>query len=405
MEYVFCKPKSGEDYEALYQMMDASFGDEDVRGITRRFVENHSDMGDEKIFMVKKGTEVAAGLLLLPQTWVIDGTEVKVAEMGCVGTRPEHRRQRLQWILNDKFDSYAREHGYDLCVLAGIPYFYRQFGYQYAIELNFAAEIDIKKIPETEPVLRRGKITESDTAKMDAILRKTQQRYFVKSSRSPEVWKMQQDTGTYGGEPFEGVALTRGDDLVGYYRYVADTMDSNLYIRELGFSENVSVEQVICTLKKHAEEIGLKKIKTGLASVDPINLRLLELGATGNKPYAWQIKPLNLFGLMEKMKPAFEKRIAGSKFKGLTKELSFNFFKFAVNMVIVEGKIQKMEKYHGEESRNLGINPYAFIQMLVGYKEWRELAEAYPDFWVRDGLDDLVDVMFPKGSGYIHYTY
>ena len=216
---------------------------------------------------------------------------------------------------------------------------------------------------------------------------------------------MQQDTGTYGGEPFEGMALTREEDLVGYYRYVADSKDSNLYIRELGFCENVSVEEVICTLKKHAEEIGINKIKTGLASVDPINLRLMELGATGNKPYAWQIKPLNLFGFMEKMKPAFEKRIAGSKFKGLTKELSFNFFKFAVKMVVVDGKIQKMEKYHGEESRNLGFNPYAFIQMLVGYKEWRELAEAYPDFWVRDGLDDLVDVMFPKGSGYIHYTY
>ena len=196
MEYLFYKPKSEEDYEALYKMMDASFEDEDVRGITRRFVENHPDMGNENFFMVKKGDEVAAGLLLLPQTWIIDGVEIKVAEMGCVGTRPEHRRKRLQEILNDKFDSYAKENGYDLCALAGIPYFYRQFGYQYAIELNFSAEIDAKKIPDTEPVLQRREITESDTPKMDAILRSTQQRYFVKSTRTNGVWKMQQDTGT-----------------------------------------------------------------------------------------------------------------------------------------------------------------------------------------------------------------
>ena len=405
MEYVFCKPKSYEDYEALYKMMDVSFGDEDVRGITRRFVEKHPEMSHENIFMVKKGDEVAAGLLLLPQTWIIEGVEVKVAEMGCVGTRPEHRRQRLQWILNEEFDSYAKENGYDLCVLAGIPYFYRQFGYQYAVELNFSAEIGIEKIPDNESLLQRREITKSDTPIMATILRDTQQRYFVKSTRTSGVWKMQQDTCTYGGESFEGMGLIKDSILVGYYRYVVDSKNSTLYIRELSISEEVSVEEIIGTLKKHAEETGSRKIKTGLASVDPINLHLRELGATVNKPYAWQIKPLDLFGLMKKMKPVFEKRIAESQFTDLTKELAFNFFKFAVKVEFVDGKIQKMEKYYEEESRNLGFNPYAFIQMLVGYKGWRELAEAYPDFWVRDNLDDLVDVLFPKGSGYIHYTY
>ena len=405
MEYVFCKPESAEDFEALYKMMDVSFGDEDVRGITKRFVEKHPDMGNESFFMIKKGDEVAAGLLLLPQIWVIDGVEVKVAEMGCVGTRPEHRRQRLQWILNEEFDSYARENNYDLCVLAGIPYFYRQFGYQYAVELNYSTEIDTEKIPTTESVVQRGEIKEEYVPKMDEILRNTQQNYFVKSKRTSGVWKMQQDTGTYGGEPFEGIALLKEGVLVGYYRYVVDKKNSTLYIRELGVNEELSVAEVSGVLKKHAEENELSKIKTALAHVDPISLHLKQLGAKVNKPYAWQIKPLDLFRLMVKMKPAFEKRLAESQFKGLTRELAFNFFKFAVKMAIVDGKIQDMEKYYGEESRNLGFNPYAFIQMLLGYKGWREQAEAYPDFGVRDNLDDIVDVLFPKGAGYIHYTY
>ena len=64
-----------------------------------------------------------------------------------------------------------------------------------------------------------------------------------------------------------------------------------------------------------------------------------------------------------------------------------------------------MEKYYGEEKRTLGFNPYAFIQMIMGYKNREDLTSAYPDFWVRDGLDELIDVMFPKKHGYIHYTY
>ena len=193
--------------------------------------------------------------------------------------------------------------------------------------------------------------------------------------------------------------------MVGYYRYIIDKKKSTLYIRELGVIEELSLAEVSGVLKKHAEENELSIIKTALAHVDPISFHLKQLGAKVNKPYAWQIKPLDLFTLMEKMTPAFEKRLAESQFKGLTRELSFNFFKFAVKMAIVDGKIQDMEKYYGEESRNLGFNPNAFIQMLLGYKGWREQAEAYPDFWVKDNLDDLVDVLFPKGAGHIHYTY
>lgn len=404
MEYTFCKPESADDYEDLYKLMDSAFGDEDVRGITRRFAENHPEMSNEDFFMVKKGNEVAAGLILLPQKWVIDGVEVKVAEMGCVGTRPEHRRKRLQWILNDQFDSYARENGFDLCVLAGIPYFYRQFGYQYAVDLDIATQIECKKIPKNDSNLMRRKPLEADISQMDKILRKTQEEYFVKSIRTPEIWRMQEETGTYGGDVFKSTVLGREGELVGYYRYVIDDKNSTLYVRELGYI-GASVEEVASSFRRHAEEKGLAKIKTAVAHIDPISVYLRKLGATVNRAYAWQIKPLDLFGLMDKMRPAFEKRIVESQFKGLTKVLRFNFFKFAVKMEIENGAIKNMEKYYNEEKRTLGFNPYAFIQLITGYRSWKELTKAYPDFWVRENLGDLIDVMFPTGPGYIHYAY
>lgn len=405
MEYDFCKPVTENDFEDLYKLMDAAFGDEDVRGITKRFIENHPEMTEKHFFMIRQSEKVVAGLLLLPQTWVIDGVEVRVAEMGCVGTHPEHRRKRLQWILNDKFDEYARQNDYDLCVLAGIPYFYRQFGYQYAVGLDYSTIIEIEKLPDCDSEITGRKTTVEDIQLMDQILTQTQEKYFVKSLRSRGIWEMQQKTGTYGGDFNQGMSLTSNEKLVGYYRYVEDKEKSTLYVRELGYKENISEETIAGILKKHAKSLGVVKIKMATAHMDIFNLYLKKLGAELNKPYAWQIKPLDLYGLMQKMKPAFEKRLAGSQFKGLTKTLSFNFFKFAVKMEIEGGVIKHMKKYYGEEKRTLGFNPYAFIQLILGYKDWQELANAYPDFWVRDGLDDLVDVLFPKAAGYIHYTY
>ncbi len=405
MEYMFLKPTSENDYEDLYKLMDAAFGDEDVRGITKRFVEYHPEMKNEHFFMLKKGQQVVAGLLLLPQTWEIDGVKVKVAEMGCVGTDPAYRRKRLQWILNDKFDDYARENGFDLCVLAGIPYFYRQFGYQYAVGLDYSAIIDAETIPEYDSNIEVRSTQSADIPELDGIFRKTQENYFVKSLRSKGIWEMQHKTGTYGGDLFQGMSIIEKGKLIGYYRYVEDKEKSTLYIRELGFNEKGSVEKIGTLMKKHAVEKGLMKVKTAIAHLDPLSEYLKNLGAKTNTPYAWQIKPLDLCRLMQKMKPAFERRLVESQFKGLTKTLAFNFFKFAVRMEIEDGTIKNIEKYYGEESRTLGFNPYAYIQLIMGYKDWRELANAYSDFWVRDGLDDLMDVMFPKGSGYIHYTY
>lgn len=405
MEYTFCKPTNEGDYEALYKMMDSAFGDEDVRGITSRFSKHHPEMTDEHFFMMKYGDEVAAGLVLLPQKWILDGVELKVAEMGCVGTDPQHRRKRLQWTLNDEFDSYARENGFDLCVLAGIPFFYRQFGYQYAVELDYSTEIEVERILQTQNRVTSRRTTSGDNKRLQKILDQTQSRYLVHSVRTPSIWRMHHETETYGGEPYREMTLEKNGEIVGYYRYVEDGKNSTLNVRELGYNKQVKGDEITTVLAQHAQKMEATKLKSSLSHEDEMSQHLIGLGAKVNNPYAWQVKPLDLFRLLEKLKPAFERRILASKFKGLSETLVFNFFKFAVRMEVRDGVIIEMEKYYGEEKRTLGMNPYAFIQMIMGYKARQQLQDAYSDFWVRDGLDELIDIMFPRKPGYIHYTY
>lgn len=404
-DYTFAKPETDEDYEALYRVMDAAFGDEDVRSITRRFVEHHPGMGREHVFMVKHDDNTVAGLLLIPQIWRLGEVELKVAEMGCVGTDPEHRRKGVQWILNNEFDKYAMEQGFDLCVLAGIPYFYRQFGYQYAIELDYSTEINLEKIPENESEIQVEDFSEEHIEKADMFLRKAQEGYLVHSVRTEGIWEMQQKTGTYGGEPFQAASLHRGGEFVGYYRYVVDNKKGTLYIRELGIDENVPVGDLAGVIKKHASGMDLTGIKTGLPHQDEVNRYLISLGAKTNRPYAWQVKILDLTNFLTKLRPVLEHRIEDSEFKGVNKDLVLNFWKFTVSMKIVEGKIVSIEKVQGEKDRTIGLNPDAFIMMVFGYKSRVELEKMYPDFWVRGDLGGLMGVMFSKQSSYIHYCY
>lgn len=405
MEYTFSKPETDEDYEALYMVMDAVFGDEDVRSITRRFVEHHPEMNKEHFFVVKHGNRAVAGLLLVPQVWKLGEVELKVAEMGCVGTDPEHRRKGVQWILNNEFDKYSRENGFDLCALAGIPYFYRQFGYQYAVELDYSTELKVEELPEMDTGIKVEKFEETHIDVADEILRKTQERYLVKSVRTKGIWRMQQTTGTYGGEPYEADVFTREEEIAGYCRYVIDEEKKTINIKELGISENASAEEIAAAIRKQASEKGLTELKTGLSHMDEFSRYLISRGAKTNRPYAWQVKIIDLPGYISKIKPVLEQRIENSEYMGLSRDITINFWKYAVKMKIEEGKIVSIERTFGEKDRTIGLNPYAFMKLALGYKSRMELEKMYPDFRVQGDLGGLIDVMFPKQSSYIHYSY
>jgi len=405
MEYTFSKPGTDEDYETLYKVMDAAFGDEDVRSITRRFVEHHPEMTNEHFFVVKHGDRAVAGLLLVPQVWRLGEVELKVAEMGCVGTDPEHRRKGVQRILNNEFDKYTRENGFDLCALAGIPYFYRQFGYQYAVELDYSTELKVEELPEMDTGINVEKFEETHIEVADEILRKTQERYFVRSVRTKGIWRMHQTTGTYGGESYEAMVFTRGGKIAGYYRYVVDEEKKTMNIKELGISENVSVEEIAAAIRRQASEKGLTELKTGLSHMDEFSRYLITRGATTNRPYAWQVKIVDLPGFISKIKPVLEQRIENSEYMGLSRDITINFWKYAVKMKMEEGKIVSIERAFGEKDRTIGLNPYVFMKLALGYKSRMELEKMYPDFRVRGDLGGLIDVMFPKQSSYIHYSY
>jgi predicted acetyltransferase len=400
-EYRFHHPETKDDDEQLYEVMRRSFPDEDVVAIVRRFAEHHPEMTDTDYFMVKQGDEAVAGLVLIPQRWSIDGVEIKVAEMGCVGTVPEHRRKGVQWILNNEFDEYAKSKGYDMCVLAGIPYFYRQFGYQYAVELDYETTIEPEKLPMETHLVSRG-FKEEDMLEVQSLLEHIQSRYLVHSIRTPAIWKMQQETGTYGAEPFKAMAVLDGEKLVGYYRWWAEERLFN--IKELALKDEAYLEDIAACIRKEAMKQGAEKIKTKLSHEDAFSKYLIERGAMKNKPYGWQIKLLDPRSFLEKLGPVFEKRVAESEFNGLTKELHMNFWKYKIKLGFKEGKLVSVE-HVSEAKRVLGMNPYASIQLFLGFRSREDLDYAYPDFYIRGRNEALIDVLFPRKPGYIHYCY
>jgi predicted N-acetyltransferase YhbS len=284
--YVVHKPSTRDDLEQVYELMRVVFPDEKVDALIRRLLDHYPETTVDHVFSVRSSGETVAALVMIPQTWVLDGVELRVAEMGCVATRPDHRRRGLQRMLNEAFDRYASEGGFDLCALAGIPYFYRQFGYEYAVDLDHSTTLDADRIPEAEGSLEARPFSEDDVEAASAMLDEAQSRYHVSCPRTIGVWLMQHRTGHYNGEPFKAVALTTGGELKAYVRYSVDASNGVLVLKEAGLESPWYSEQVLAYIGAACKAYGLKKVNSRQFYRDEPTRTMVELGGVSVTPYA-----------------------------------------------------------------------------------------------------------------------
>ena len=79
---------------------------------------------------------IVSAMCLIPQTWSYEGIEFGVGRPELVGTLPEFRVRGLIRTQFEQVHKWSAERGLMVQVITGIRYYYRQFGYEYALNLN-----------------------------------------------------------------------------------------------------------------------------------------------------------------------------------------------------------------------------------------------------------------------------
>ena len=76
---------------------------------------------------------------LISQTWTYDGIPFGVGRPELVGTQPEYRKRGLVRAQFEVIHAFSAERGEMVQAITGIPFYYRQFGYEMAMGLGGAA--------------------------------------------------------------------------------------------------------------------------------------------------------------------------------------------------------------------------------------------------------------------------
>lgn len=123
---------------------DAAQPDGLIAAWTRDLMAGRHPRVDASDFVVTEDSRgaIVSALGLISQKWSYDGVDIEVGQPELVGTHPDYRGRGLIRRQFEVIHRWSAERGQKLLAIDGIPGFYRQFGYEMALELRGELSID-----------------------------------------------------------------------------------------------------------------------------------------------------------------------------------------------------------------------------------------------------------------------
>lgn len=90
---------------------------------------------ERDVTVVEDSGRIVSALFLIPQVWRYAGVAIEAGQPELIATHPDYRRRGLVRAQFDVVHDWARAAGQLYQFISGIPWYYRQFGYSYALDL------------------------------------------------------------------------------------------------------------------------------------------------------------------------------------------------------------------------------------------------------------------------------
>ncbi|HYI14034.1 MAG TPA: GNAT family N-acetyltransferase [Thermomicrobiales bacterium] len=356
---------------------------------------------------------IVSSLCLIPQTWRYGEINYPATLVELVGTRPEYRNRGLVRRQFEVVHGWCEERGIVVQGIAGIPWYYRQFGYEYALPLSagrIARRSQSPKLEGEEPVRLREAVAADAPfiARLDAT---NHRRWLVTAVRDERVWQYE----IAGRDPVSDSAshifvIEQGDGTpIGYVAYTL-LPDDPPWIVSFELVETASWLNVVPTVLRH-----LLAVVDARSDDRPEHYASLELGADHPSyiampnvltptatQYAMYIRVPDLVGFLLRIAPVLEQRLAGSVAHGFGGELPINLYRTGLKLTFDGGILSSVTQERMEYTVAASFPDLTFLQLLFGFRSMAELNLWYPDCRIRTNeARVLLDVLFPKQPSFV----
>jgi GNAT superfamily N-acetyltransferase len=388
---------------------------------------NHPLMGPGDFAVIedvqRKEHPLVACTCFWSQTWEFEGIPFQFGRPEIVATDPAYRNRGLVRALFETIHARSQAEGHLAEAITGIRYFYRQFGYEYALDLGGRSITYLSLIPRAEegvpePYSLRDATEEDiplilhlyDCRKASSIVwSPIEERWLRYHMRT---WKtLEMDDSWHIQMVVDSAGLAQGFLVTPVVRW-----DQSMVVFAMEVVPDFNLQRALPAILRaiHAQGLQLRVS----ANVGPISEICFNLGqahpvydALGKAlaprhmpPYAWYVRIADLPKFIQHVAPVLERRLAHSPLGSYSGELKFDFYRGGLRIAFEHGSLTAAENWRSStwgSNENAAFPPLVFLQLLFGYRSLDDLRYAFPDVKVKEESELVLNVLFPARSSWV----
>jgi GNAT superfamily N-acetyltransferase len=358
---------------------------------------------------------IVSTLNLISQTWTYDGIPFGVGRPELVATLPEYRNRGLVRAQFQAIHEWSAARGHLAQAITGIPWFYRQFGYEMGLALSGGRIGYLLHIPklqdgEAEPCRLRP-ANEADLPFIQDVYEHASKRNLIACARDERLWRYE----VFGKHEKNANRLemriidSADGEPIGYLAHATrlwrTMMPANFFELKPGASWLAVAPSVMRYLQATGELYASRDKKPfdsfafWLGGDHPVYHAAADRLPVLRKPYAWYMRVPELSGFLRHIAPVLERRLASSELTGFTGEVKISFYRSGLRLGFQHGCLSVSESWRPTpaERGTAAFPDLTFLQLLFGYRSLEELRHAFADCWVdSDEIGALLQALFPK---------
>lgn len=402
-----------------------------VEWAIRRMRGDNPLMGPGDVALVEDrqaaGRPVVACATLWHEEWEYAGIPFGVGRPEDVASDPAYRNRGLVRAIFELLHARCAAERLPVQAITGIPHFYRQFGYGYALDLHGRRVADLERIPPApagapEPYALRP-ATLADLPAVMAIYDRRRPGSLVWNRMAERYWRYQievwDDPAVAGRSAVEHGVNKRVLMLIdqsgapcGLVSACCKRWTQDLQVFAIELAAGTSWQRAMPPLLRALARYGAATSAISPA-VAPFRSLSLELGGAHpaydalsaevapfrEPPHAWYLRVPDLPGFIRLIAPELERRLERSSAASYSGELKIDCYRGGLRLAFEQGRLAAAEPWRAQDfqpAADAGCPPEVFVQLLFGHRDLDELRYAFPDVWAGGVAEPLLRALFPK---------
>ena len=376
-------------------------------------------VGDFTIVENPRTGEIVSTMNLIDQTWTYAGIPFKVGQPELVGTLPAYRKRGLVRQQFEVIHEWSKQRGHLLQAITGIPYYYRLFGYEMALDLDGGRMAYSSTLPQVKagqaPAYRIRPAVEADISFIAACYAQNCQRDLVACVWTEDLWRhelLEKSPKNINRRDLR-IIETEPSEPTGFIALAPNLWGSMFACTNFSLKAGASWWEITPLVLRYVWETGQNKANIEGKTCDTLGMLVHEnhpvFQVAGQRlwrqreAYAWYLRVPDLKGFLRLIGPVLEKRLNESLCPGFSGELDLNFYLDGLRMVFEKGRLVKVEDWQStpDNQDTAGFPGQSFLQLVFGRRSLEELRHAFPDCSVNEDYSPLLQALFPCQNSHV----